>query len=302
VTVAVESGESLVAEGADTRHLAVVQFGPLERLERALQLLAEARDVDEVVHIRGIAEAARVYARQARLGLEAQNYAAEIRLRAERRAGELLSEIPRQRGFAHSAQAEPNVETPYQQTLGRAQISLPTAKRWQQIALVPEPVFERHVAETNAHGRELTAASVAKVAREFARAPRPSSPPPSIPLVRPSRARLLITDVCDGLRSLPRASVHAIVTSPPYYGLRDYKLPATVWGGDPAHEHAWHDSGYVGWNPGGRGDRSVETSNLPYPSAAKRQGEKRPPPANGFGAFCACGAWRGHLGLEITPD
>lgn len=36
-------------------------------------------------------------------------------------------------------------------------------------------------------------------------------------------------DVCDVLRRLPAASVHTCVTSPPYWGLRDYNLPPTDW-------------------------------------------------------------------------
>src|SRR6266542_3120338 len=71
---------------------------PLARLELARRLLAEVRSVDEVKSIHDLAEAARVYARQARLGLEAQNDSAEIKLRAERRLGELLATLPKQDG------------------------------------------------------------------------------------------------------------------------------------------------------------------------------------------------------------
>ena len=68
---------------------------PLARLELARRLLAETRSVDEVRSIHDLAEAARLFARQARLGLDAQNDAAEIKLRAERRLGELLGLLPR---------------------------------------------------------------------------------------------------------------------------------------------------------------------------------------------------------------
>src|SRR5881275_1856117 len=71
---------------------------PLARLETARRLLAEVRGVDEVKAIHDLAEAARIYARQARLGLEAQNDAAEIRLRAERKWGELLARMEKHPG------------------------------------------------------------------------------------------------------------------------------------------------------------------------------------------------------------
>ena len=41
------------------------------------------------------------------------------------------------------------------------------------------------------------------------------------------------------LRALPEQSVHCVVTSPPYWGLRNYGVEPTVWGGDPACGHAW---------------------------------------------------------------
>ena len=71
----------------------VRRSSPLVRLETARRLLAEVRSVDDAKAIHDVAEAARIYARQARLGLEAQNDAAEIKLRAERKLGELLAAI-----------------------------------------------------------------------------------------------------------------------------------------------------------------------------------------------------------------
>ncbi len=78
--------------------LGIPSSSPLARLETARRLLAEVRRVDDAKAIHDFAEAARVYARQARLGLEAQNDAAEIKLRAERRLGELLAARPKQDG------------------------------------------------------------------------------------------------------------------------------------------------------------------------------------------------------------
>src|SRR6266567_2748500 len=86
---------------------------PLAQLEIARRLLAEVRSVDDAKAIHDFAEAARVHARQARLGLEAQNDAAEIRLRAERKLGELLASMDKHPGGdAARARSQAATEVP----------------------------------------------------------------------------------------------------------------------------------------------------------------------------------------------
>ena len=62
-------------------------------LEHASRSLAKAKTLDEIRSIRDKAEAARQYAKSAALGLQIQNFAAELKLRAERKAGGLLAEM-----------------------------------------------------------------------------------------------------------------------------------------------------------------------------------------------------------------
>ena len=71
---------------------------PLAKLDRATHMLAEAKTLDEIKNIMDVAEAARTYARAARLGLQAYNHAAEIKVRAERKAGEFLKRLERGNG------------------------------------------------------------------------------------------------------------------------------------------------------------------------------------------------------------
>lgn len=69
--------------------------------------------------------------------------------------------------------------------------------------------------------------------------------------------------VLDELAKIKAESIQCVVTSPPYYGLRDYKTEPQIWGGDAECPH--------GQNAG-------------------------------RGQFCTtCDAWRGSLGLEPTP-
>jgi DNA modification methylase len=42
------------------------------------------------------------------------------------------------------------------------------------------------------------------------------------------------------LKSFPAQVVDCVVTSPPYWGLRNYGTAPQIWGGDPACEHEWN--------------------------------------------------------------
>jgi DNA modification methylase len=113
--------------------------------------------------------------------------------------------------------------------------------------------------------------------------------------VRDPDFTLLNCDVMDGLRTLPDESVHCVVTSPPYWGLRDYGTG--LWdGGDPDCDHRApiqpqrDASGGVG---GGRiyGTRGEQPS--------------RNNVVQQYRDVCGkCGARRQdhQLGLEPTPD
>jgi len=90
------------------------------------------------------------------------------------------------------------------------------------------------------------------------------------------------------LRSMPEESVHCVITSPPYWGLRDYGLEPIVWGGQPDHIHTWSATPC----PDGNGDGL----SLHRDKHAGRQRDATSP------GFCECGAWRGCLGLEPTPE
>jgi hypothetical protein len=81
-----------------------------------------------------------VYVKQRDGSLEAQNAAAEIKLRAERRLGQMLKETVNHKGSTGHLRG--NIVLPLETALPEG-ISKMQSSRWQQVAAVPEPVFER---------------------------------------------------------------------------------------------------------------------------------------------------------------
>jgi hypothetical protein len=142
------AAESLIAE---PREILLVS--------ESLRMLAEARTIHEVKDIRDKAEALRLYIKQRGESLEAQNAAAEIKIRAERRAGELLNEMGLRRGNPQLS----NDSTIGRPTLEEMGFSRDESSRWQRIAEIDEEVLARHIEETNGHGKELTTASVLRL-------------------------------------------------------------------------------------------------------------------------------------------
>jgi len=180
---------------------------PLAKLSAAIQALADAKTLDQVKHIMDVAEAARTYARAAKLGLEAANHAAEVKLRAERKAGELLRQLERasagrpqiaakfsgnssqavtnfqktslrstphpaqpENSFQPSTSAQGRTSSEYQEVLAENDINRMTASRWMAVATVPDEAFEELIAETvNAGDRELTSALALRKAQELKR-------------------------------------------------------------------------------------------------------------------------------------
>lgn len=51
-------------------------------------------------------------------------------------------------------------------------------------------------------------------------------------------------------------SVAMVCTSPPYWGLRAYKIPESIFGGDPTCEHDWLEQGVKGGGAGKQGSTS----------------------------------------------
>lgn len=149
------------------------------RIEEARSLLAKCRTIDEAKDIRDKAEAVRVYLRQKDASGQAQNDAAEIKVRAERRLGELLRDM-RVRGERRAKQenlskSHRGTSTPTLEDLG---IEHNAAARWQAIARFPEERFEEVIAARRAlPDGEITSRWLLSMARSENRTPRAAAEP-----------------------------------------------------------------------------------------------------------------------------
>jgi hypothetical protein len=120
----------------------------LERYDAARRALAEATRVDEVKSIRDKAVAMKVYAAQAKdITLIAR--ATQLRMRSERRAGELLIEMKakgeRQKAGENRRGVDSRAAQPSTPKLSDLGVSKTQSSRWQKLAGISDDEFESKV-------------------------------------------------------------------------------------------------------------------------------------------------------------
>jgi N6-adenosine-specific RNA methylase IME4 len=108
----------------------------------ALLLLKEAKTLTEVLAIHSMAKTAQHYFEYVVHAEGAAQHASEVRLRAERRAGEMLIEMA-EKGERPLGRKKESHDV----TLSALDVTRMQSSRWQQIAAVPEELFEAYIAE-----------------------------------------------------------------------------------------------------------------------------------------------------------
>jgi len=133
----------------------------LARISEATKALASAKTLDDVLQIRDQAEALRVYVKAASEGFEAANAAAEIKLRAERKAGEMLDCMELKKN-QHDVGAGNTVLPATLSDLGIDKIQ---SSRWQREASVAADDFEAYLRDCQEQHREVTQAGLLNIAK-----------------------------------------------------------------------------------------------------------------------------------------
>ena len=105
--------------------------------------------------------------------------------------------------------------------------------------------------------------------------------------------RVYLGNCLDVLRTFPDESIDMCVTSPPYWGLRDYGTEGQIWGGDPDCEHDFTSSTRK-LHSGSWGEKDNALPHQKNATILNWEVEDK---------ICKkCGAWKGELGLEPTPE
>jgi len=162
----------------------ILNMQALTKYDAARYALSIAVEVDEVKDIRDKAEAMAAYARQAK-DTELVQWATEIKVRAERRAGQMLAEMPKAVGTKGQFAGGHTMVPPAAEakTLADIGITKNESSRWQKLAAVTDTQFEQAVSAAKEVAGEVTTAAMLRAAKACdppkpAVAPKPVTPAP----------------------------------------------------------------------------------------------------------------------------
>lgn len=140
----------------------------LIKYDAARHALQQAVEIDEVKDIRDKAQAMAAYAKQAN-DTKLIEWATEIKVRAERKAGQMLAEMDKNRGAMGSGSNQHEVRSldvtaPKLDDLG---ISKNQSSRWQKLAAIPEDQFEQAITAAKEVAGEVTTAAMLRIEKEI---------------------------------------------------------------------------------------------------------------------------------------
>jgi site-specific DNA-methyltransferase (adenine-specific) len=198
----------------------------LIKFDAAKQAIEVASSIDEVKDIRDRAEAFRAYAKQAHFSLGMQNKCCEIKVRAERRAGELLAETNLDKGGRPTKNLSHNASGLFK--LNDIGISKDQSSRWQSISAIPESIFEEHIREVIEKEQELTSASLLSLGRDLKIKQRDDERRRKIyeesGTISVEDSGIFCGDCVQYMRDhMADKTVDLTVTSPPYGQIRDFQ-------------------------------------------------------------------------------
>lgn len=213
----------------------------VEAMRRAYGEIESARTIDDVKDIRDRAEAARQYAKAAGYSRDITNMCAEIKLRAERKAGLLLAEMPKNPGARNLGGIKeiPPELPPKLDDLG---ISKLQSSRWQQTASVPDEVFEDYItAVKNDDSGTQDLITVTGLRQHAARQRQPEPVPEPVPLPD-GKFSCIVSDPPWPMQKIERTErpAQGVTLDYPVMSLEDIAaLPVADLAADDCHLYLW---------------------------------------------------------------
>lgn len=131
----------------------------LIKYDAARHALQQAVEIDDVKNIRDKAQAMAAYARQAN-DTKLVEWATEIKVRAERKAGQMLSEMPKNPGKLKNSSWSHDTTTT---KLSDLNITKDQSSRWQRLAAVPDDQFEKAISAAKEVAGEVTTAAMLRI-------------------------------------------------------------------------------------------------------------------------------------------
>ncbi len=192
----------------------------LAKIDKAKAYLAAIVSVEDVMEVMGMAEAAQAYAKRVGSTVETINYAAEIRLRSERKLGEILIKTPKAKGtrgqLKGSSSGAAKTEAPEDPTptLTEVGISYKLSSQAQELANAPEEEFE---AALKVGKKELNRNKVLKDLKTKRQTKkRTTKRKAAASKCKDMDKRIIVGDFRKHTDKVPDGSLSLIFTDPPY--------------------------------------------------------------------------------------
>jgi len=132
-------------------------------IDSAEQALIKANSIEELSKVRIEAETLRMWAKKVHKGMAAQNRIAEIKVKAERKTGQILKQMEKQKPGEYKRSHDGRL-SPSLKDLG---INFNQSHRWQQIADLPEEVFQEALSQFKNNQKEITSSFFLKLSKQI---------------------------------------------------------------------------------------------------------------------------------------
>lgn len=190
----------------------------LVQIDRARSFLEKAKSLQEVKEVIALAEAAAIYAKRVKASQQTVDFANVVHLRAERKLGEMLAAMPKNKGRPGPGRGKPPAKKVggfnEEPTLDSIGISYKTSSRAQLLAKASDVDFEAALAVPE--DREINRNRVVKDIKEKLQRESRDAKRSKAAEGHSINESIIVGSFVDQADKVADGSVHLIFTDPPY--------------------------------------------------------------------------------------